>query len=111
MARFAGLVGFGVSTEIRPGVFKDVITERKYFGEVKRAALKVEEADKVNDDVSVTNSIEIVADAFASENIFAIRYVEWAGARWKVTSREIQHPRLLLRLGGVYNGPTALVLS
>lgn len=109
MARFAGKVGFGISTEVRQGVFKDVITERSYFGDVKRASRLATTADKVNDDITVSNRIEIVADAFASEHIFAIRYVEWAGARWKVSNAEIQHPRLLLELGGVYNGPTPVI--
>jgi hypothetical protein len=109
MARFAGKVGFGVSTEERPGVFKDVITERSYFGYVTRASRQADTRDKVNDEIVVNNVVEIVADAFASENIFAIRYVEWAGTKWKVPSAEIQHPRLLLTLGGVYNGPTSSV--
>lgn len=108
MARFAGNVGFAISTEVRPGVFKDVITEKSYFGDVRRAARQANTGDQVNDDVTLENTIEIVAaDSFASDNIFAIRYVEWAGAKWKTTNVEIQGVRLLLRLGGVYNGPTA----
>lgn len=107
MARFAGNVGFGVSTETRPGYFEDVITERSYFGDVRRAARQAVTTDKVNDDLILENTVEIVADAYASDNIFAIRYVEWAGTNWKVLNAEIQGVRLLLRLGGVYNGPTA----
>lgn len=107
--RFAGKVGFGVSTEVRPGVFKDVITERSYFGDVKRASRQVETADKVNDDIRINNLVEIVADEFASEHMDAIRYVEWAGSKWKPTTVEPQPPRLLITLGGVYNGPTQIV--
>lgn len=89
-------------------MFKDVITEKSYFGDVRRAARQANTGDQVNDDVTLENTIEIVAaDSFASDNIFAIRYVEWAGAKWKTTNVEIQGVRLLLRLGGVYNGPTA----
>lgn len=109
MARFAGKVGFAISTEVRPSVWKNVITEKSYFGDVKQAMRQVETADKVNDDIDVSNLIEIVADAFASEHFHAIVYVEWAGKNWKVPSVEVRHPRLLLRLGGVYNGPTATV--
>lgn len=104
--RFAGKVGFGISTEVRPGVFKDVIIEKQYYGDVKRAMPQAETSDKVNDDSDVTNQIEIVADAFASENVFAIRYVWWGGKKWKVPSREVRPPRIILRQGGVYNGPT-----
>jgi hypothetical protein len=109
MARFAGKVGFGVSTEVRPGVWKDIITERSYFGDVKRVARQVRTEDKVNDEIGVENLIEIVADAFANEHFIAIRYVDWAGTKWKVPSVEVQHPRLIMRLGGVYNGPAPVV--
>lgn len=103
MARFAGKVGFGISTEVRPGEFKDVITEREYFGDVRRAARQANTVDKLNDELVVENSIEIVADSYASDNIFAIRYVEWADTKWKVPNVEVQGVRLLLRLGGVYH--------
>jgi hypothetical protein len=107
MNRFYGKVGYGVSVETSPGVFEDAITEKQYFGDVVRNSLKFREGQSVNDDLSVSNSISIVADAYANEHFFAIRYVEWAGALWTVSEVEVQSPRLLLRLGGVYNGPTA----
>jgi hypothetical protein len=103
MARFAGLVGFGVSTETSPGVFEDVITEKTYFGDVRRAARQANSGDQINDELVVENTIEIVADSYASDNIFAIRYVEWAGTKWKVPNVEVQGVRLLLRLGSVYH--------
>jgi hypothetical protein len=61
----------------------------------------------VNPLTSVSNSISIVADAYANEHFLAIRYVEWVGELWTVQDVEIQTPRLLLRLGEVYNGLTA----
>ena len=104
--RFAGNVGFGVSTEVRQGVFKDVVTERSYFGDVTKNSRSANTEDKVNDEIGITNTVEIVADSYVSENIEAIVYVEWAGTKWKVPNVEIQGVRLILRLGGVYNGPT-----
>lgn len=109
MARFADYVGFGVSTEVRPGVFKDVITERMYQGDVRRAARQANTTDQINDSIVVENTIEIVADSYVSENLLAIRYVKWGGIRWRVPNVEAQDRRLLLRLGGVYNGPTPTV--
>lgn len=105
MAKFHGLVGYGHAAEGQPGVWADVITEKSYFGDVVRNTRKLQEGDNLNLDLSVGNSISIVADAYANEHFFAIRYVEWAGALWTVTDVEVQSPRLLLRLGGVYNGP------
>lgn len=108
MARFTGEIGFGETVE-KPagsGKYVDEVTEKRYFGDLVSATRTLETGTSVNDDISVGNSISIVADAYAREHIFAMRYVKWQGARWKVTSAEVVHPRLLLRLGGVYNGPT-----
>lgn len=108
MAKFSGKVGYGPTTvETAPGVWNEVIVERVYVGDILRNTRKLQSGESVNDDLSVNNSISIVADAYANEHFFAIRYVQWAGTLWKVTEVEVQAPRLLLRLGGVYNGPTA----
>lgn len=105
--RFHGKVGFGESVETAPGVYEDSIVEHEYFGDVTRAARKLMEGENLNQDLSLVNAISIVADAYASEHFFEVRYVEWAGVFWTVTDVEIQRPRLLLRLGEVYNGPKA----
>lgn len=105
MAKFYGKIGYGISTETTPGVFQDVITEVPYYGDVVRNTRKLSEGEYLNNDLSVGNSISIVADAYANKHFFAIRYVEWAGTRWTISEVEVQHPRLLLRLGEVYNGP------
>lgn len=108
MAKFFGEVGYAHSVEVRPGVWKDVITERKYYGDEVRPTRRLDEVEKVNFDISTNTSLSIMADAYANENFFAIRYVKWVGVRWTVTSVDPMRPRLLLRLGGVYNGATAV---
>jgi len=105
MARFYGKVGYGESTDKGNGVHDLVITERAYSGDVVRNYKRSDTPDRVNDDFSVSNSISIVSDTYANEHFFAIRYVEWAGVLWKVVEVESENPRLILRLGGVYNGP------
>lgn len=107
MTKFHGKIGYGLTTLIRPGVWEDTIVERSYFGNVIRNSRGVREAEKVNNDLTVGNSISIVADAYANEHFHAIRYVEWAGALWIVDDVVVESPRLILRLGGVYNGPKA----
>lgn len=106
MARFYGRIGYGLSVEGAPGVFADSIVEHSYYGDVIRNARNLREGENLNFDLSVQNSISIVADAYANDHFFAIRYVEWAGVLWTVTSVEVQSPRLILSLGEVYNGPT-----
>lgn len=107
MAKFYGKVGYGVAAETAPGVWEDTIVEVPYFGDVIRNTRKLREGEKVNNDLTVQNSISIVADAYANEHFFAIRYIEWMGALWTVSDVEVQSPRLILRLGEVYNGPKA----
>lgn len=107
MAKFYGKIGYGAAVETSNGVWEDVITEHNYYGDVIRNTRRLADGQDLNADLSVSNSISIVADAYANENFFAIRYIEWAGALWTVTDVEVQSPRLLMRLGGVYNGPTA----
>ena len=108
MARFYGKVGYGEDVDKGNGVHELVITERTYAGDVVRNARRIQEAEKVNDDFSVSNSVSIVSDTYANEHFSAIRYVEWAGTLWKVTEVEVSSPRLILRLGGVYNGPKVI---
>lgn len=107
MARFYGEIGYGETAEQSPGVWEDSIIERPYYGEVIRNTRRLDGGGKVIDDLSVSNSISVVADAYAYAHFFAIKYVRWMGVLWTVTEVEVQRPRLILSLGGVYNGPTA----
>jgi hypothetical protein len=108
MARFHGVVGYGESVETPPGSGKwsDVITEFDYQGDVVRSTRQNESGDKQNDDITIQNSISIMADDYAVSNFRNIKYVSWSGVLWSVTSVEIRAPRLILSLGKVYNGPT-----
>lgn len=108
MAKFYGRVGYGDTVETPPGsgVFIDTIEEFPYYGDVLRESRQTRDGDKVNDDISVGHRVSIVADAYAWDHIFAIRYIWWNGARWRVSDVEVQRPRLILRLGGLYHGPT-----
>jgi hypothetical protein len=111
MARFYRKVGFAQTQDQGNGVHSEVVTYRYYFGEVARNNRISENDQKVNSDLRLSHSISIVSDAHANEHFFAIRYVDWAGTRWEVTEVEVQSPRLILRLGGVYNGPEGVPAS
>ena len=108
MARFFGEVGYGdsVETPSGSGVWKDVATEVEYYGDVIRNTRKLESGESLNDDITVGNSISIVADDYAVKHFFKIKYVRWSGVLWTVTNVEVRSPRLILSLGSVYNGPT-----
>lgn len=104
MAKFCGIIGFGFQKETAAGVWEDEIVERRYYGDIIRHARKLQTAQGVNDDVNVSNEVEIVADPFAGEHFYAMRYVTMMGTRWKITNVEVRSPRLVLTIGGVYNG-------
>lgn len=104
MAKWYGVVGYATIKETRPGIWEEVIDERNYYGDVIRNSHRLQTVDQLNDNINVSNEISIVSDPFANENFHSIRYVEFMGAKWKITNVEVQYPRLLLTIGGVYNG-------
>ncbi len=104
MARFFGNVGYVISTNPSPGVYDQESISREYFGDEIKSGSRWKSGDVINDDVIITNEISIVADPFAYTNFSAIRWVEWMGNKWKVESIRIERPRLILSLGGIYNG-------
>ena len=109
MAKFYGEIGYAeTNVETAPGVWQDVVKEIKYYGDVLRISRQLENAnEKVNSDLSISNSFSIVADAYAYNHFFAMRYVKWQGAYWTITDVEVQRPRLILRVGGLYHGEKA----
>lgn len=107
MARFCGEVGFAESQKTAPGIWEDVVTVREYYGDVLRDSIGIENATAVNSTYTVNNSFSIMADDYALAHIFAIRFVRWGGTLWEVSSTELKSPRLILRVGGVYNGKSS----
>lgn len=103
MAKFYGKVGFLRIEETAPDVYSEILTERLYKGNVIRNQKRYQSSESLNDDVVLSNNISIVADSYANENVFAIKYVMYKGVPWKVTKVEIQSPRIILTLGGKYN--------
>ena len=107
MEKWFGKIGYGSTTEASPGVWKDTITERSYFGEVSDNSRGFQAGDKVNGDITVSNKISILSDPFAENNFHSIRYVEFMGAKWTVSNVLVKRPKLILTLGGLYNGEQA----
>jgi len=104
MAKFHGKIGYIQTEETAPGVHTEIIMEFPYTGDILANNLRWERGENLNDDLNISNRFSIVADAFAYENIQFIRYVTWMGSKWSVRSVDIQRPRLVLSVGGVYNG-------
>lgn len=103
MAKFYGIIGYEVTVETEPGIYEETIIENEYYGDIIRNTRRLDQAAQVNDNVNISNQISIVADPFANNNFHAMRYIEFMGAKWKITDIEVQYPRLILSIGGLYN--------
>ena len=107
MAKFYGIIGFVVTAEDpdNPGVWTEQPVEKKYPGELISVRRKLQtNSNSVNDNITISNELSIVADPYVNENMYAIRYVVFGGAKWKVESVNVEYPRLRLSIGGIYNG-------
>ena len=104
MAKWFGVVGFAETVETAPDVWVEQITKRSYYGDLLRNNRRLQASDQLNDNITIANEISIVSDPYANQHFHAIRYVEFAGTKWKVSNVEVLYPRLKLTLGGVYNG-------
>lgn len=103
MARYHGYVGYAIDVEAYPGVWEEQISEHEYFGDVLKNRINMQQGSVVNAKITISNSISIIADPFAFEHVYAMRYVSYLGKKWSIVNVSIEKPRLILTLGGLYN--------
>jgi hypothetical protein len=108
MAKFYGTIGYASTTEseTEPGVWEDKIIERSYTGDVISNLRRWQSNENVNPDLTITDTISIIADGFILDNVHAMKYVKWMNATWAVISIRVERPRVILEIGGLYSGPT-----
>lgn len=105
MAKWYGIVGYIKPVQSSPGVYTSETIERNYYGDIIRNSRGWSTSSEgINDNLTLNNQISIIADSFATDNSSFMKYVEIMGTKWKITNIEIQYPRLLLTIGGLYNG-------
>lgn len=108
MAKFYGKIGFGVEREVSPGVYDYDIVEKPYFGEVVRDAYDSVGGTTVLGERKTANAFRIVGDGYSVDHFYDMKYIRWAGRYWEIRQVEVvSRPRMLIRIGGVWNGPTA----
>ena len=103
MARYHGYVGYAIDVEAYPGVWEEQISEHEYLGDVLKNRINMQQGSVVNAKITISNSISIIADPFAFEHVYAMRYVTYLGKKWSIVNVSIERPRLILTLGGLYN--------
>lgn len=106
MARWSGKIGYIKPEEIERGVWVDgEVFEQIHYGDTISNRNRIQQApDSTNSNLSLMNNISIVADDFAIENFGYMKYAVVKGVKWKITEVEVQRPRLILMIGGIYNG-------
>lgn len=102
--KWFGKIGFSVTEEKRPGIFMPKIVERNYVGDVFKLSSRYASTEHLNDDISISNEISIIADPFAYENFSHMKYIEFMGTLWNISNITVERPRLRLTIGGIYNG-------
>ena len=106
MAKWYGVIGYAETSETSPGVWEEEIVEREYYGDLLQNTRRLENLQQINDNLNISNRISVLMDPYLTEHFHTIRYVTFSNVKWKVNSVEVQYPRLLLSLGGVYNAET-----
>lgn len=101
--RFAGKIGFVRTVETEGSVWQEVCEEKRYKGDIVRDARRWEKPTEVNDNITVSNEITIVADKYLLSNYAFIKYVVLDRVKWKVNYIELNRPRIRLTIGGLYN--------
>ncbi len=107
MAQFYGEIGFADTVETTPGVWEDVIIEKKFRGDVPRNAARSSSGDNVIPDPSLGSRVRLVGTKFAFANAKKMRYIRFEGELWTIENIEINRPRLEIGMGEIYDGPTA----
>lgn len=103
MRKYYGEIGFAIMEETKPGVYIPKTVKRFYYGDIIKNTRKLQTTSNLNDDINISNDFSIISDPFSYENFHNIKYLIYLDTKWKVTSVEVQYPRLLLSVGGVYN--------
>ena len=109
MAKYSGKIGFGHTVKKPGGVSEFVITERDFKGDLLRPSVRNNPGEDIIPGLSTGNSFSIIEDGYLLENLFAIKYVTWMGVRWSVRKIDSVHPRLIITVGEVFNGPTPTI--
>ena len=104
MAKFYGAIGYIVQVKTGPGVWEDKEVEKIYRGDVILNQQRWQKSEEISDNFNLDNSISILADEFAYDNIGYIKYIVYRGTKWCVQSLSINRPRIVLQIGGLYNG-------
>lgn len=102
MGKFYGKIGFSSKVETKPGIFETVIREKVYYGDVSKRSVKNQAGDQINDNLRVNTQVSILCDEYLSDHFSEICYIMYMGKPWKVSTADVDYPRITLTLGDIY---------
>lgn len=104
MPRCSGVIGYALAEETQPGVWTEDVIEKKYYGDIVRDNRKVIDQGVINGSFNINNNISVISNKFMLDNMAFMRYISFANSKWKINSVDIKPPRIIITLGGLYNG-------
>lgn len=105
MNKWYGIIGYVEDVEDEPGIWVQKATEKRYFGDIlKNSSRWSASNNSLNDNRIVDSQISIVTDPYAFQHFSSIKYVEFMGTVWEVSSIKPEYPRLIISMGGLWNG-------
>jgi len=107
MAKFHGVIGYTIAKETAPGVWIEEAIERPYTGDILRVKRNWQQSGGVNPNLTMSETISIIADSFTLDNVNTMRYVKLRDAKWAINGIEVERPRILITIGGLYSGKSA----
>ena len=104
MTKCSGVIGYILSVETQPGIWTGVPTEKNYYGDVVRDNRKIVDNNQINDSLNINNNISILSNKFMLENLAFMKFITFMSSKWKINSVDIIPPRIIITIGGLYNG-------
>lgn len=102
MAKFYDMIGFVRTEETEPGIWEPIAEEKLYSGEVSQTTARWEDNGRINANLEINHTVSVILDNYIAQNMFALRYVCYAGRRWNVAKISVLPPRMILTLGSEY---------
>lgn len=107
MPKTSIVLGFSErNVETRPGVWKMQPVELPYRAKILTYNKDYDTGEEVNDDLKLRNRYEIVMKDTALD-YQDMKYIIVKGKKWRVSALEFLAVRIIITLGGVYNGGQA----
>ena len=103
MSKWSGVIGFKDEFERSSSIWVEDIIEKEYYGDIIKNYKFSESVSEINDSININNQFSVISDPYALENFHKMIYITYMGTKWKIRNVEIQYPRVILGVGGVYN--------